>query len=184
MNLILDTNEEKIYATTLPYAEGCQVTKKVIIKDLGYHAIHKFMETDDDIIPQWEVSNIIETDTRDGISTEVEAEFLYRAKEYQDDNYSPLRTLLKQKNYAQTHEERRAIFYDKVGNIVQDTVYVVSLDNPITGIVSYDLNPDSGEYENAQGDVYIGPISNAGTFERINIIKEEAQKLLTGGLKY
>ena len=183
MEIILETEEKKILSETVPYATECTYTNTVTLLNMGDHATHRIRDTFDSIPSVWKPTEVSMLDTRKGENTEIKAELLYSAMDYQGDSYKPLRTMIRMKNTEQTVEDRRIIFYDGRGAIEEDKVLVLDLTNPKSkysmGGTTYVLDTTTGQYISENGEIYQGMINNDGILDKINMLSEQAEKLVT-----
>lgn len=174
-------SENKIILTELePYETDCFYTNQVILLNMGDHATHRIRDGFDEIPEIWRISELSMLDTRKGENVEIKAEFLYRAMEHQGDNYMPQRTLITMQNAEKTSEDRRIILYDKNGAIEEDKVVVASLVKKSRfgyGTITYDLNPQTGNYVSEAEEIYHGQITNDGILERVNMLAAQSERL-------
>jgi len=182
MEIILETEEKKILSETVPYADECTYTNTVTLLNIGDHATHRIRDTYDNIPEIWKPTELSMLDTRNGENVETKAEFLYRAMAYQGDSYKPLRTMIRMQNAEQTVEDRRIIFYDDRGAVEKDMVVVLDLTNPKAkfnmGGITYVLDTTTDQYVSETGAIYQGMINNDGILDKVNMLAEQAEKMV------
>ena len=191
MNLISNVeNVRMTYEEQIPFGENRKVTNNVVLENYGFHASHIYHDGLSDIKPLWEVGRVSQTETRGAQSIETIAEFFYTAKRNPADSYDLNKMLIIERDPEQTEEHRRSINYDKNGNIVEDTVYIAPLlraSIPGYGLQVFRFDEKTGRYLNEAGKAYDGDIAkcdiaNPGTYERLNILRDQGKNFAPTGI--
>ncbi len=181
MKIIFENETQIILSEAIDYSADWNCTNTVKLVNLGDHATHKIRDTFDEVPDLWKPAELTIVDTRKDEKMELKAEFLYRAIEDRNDDYKRLRTIIRMKNQEQTQEDMRIIFYNKQGIVEEDKIVEASLVKTSRfgfGSKTYDYNSDTRQYVSQAGQVYEGIITTDGILNRVNLLAEQAEKMV------